>query len=224
MLILLDFDGVIVDSVRECYVVSKETYYGYVKFPFNEADYRNQFFKYRGLVRPAHEYMCLHRALEAHFNGAVEGVDVLFHRFAEKASSEESESFEEKFFFTRSLYQQRDFQGWIGMNPLTDFGVTLMGASGENVYIVTTKNRQATEAILDYYRISVSGIYANEEIKSAGTKGKLITSILDEKSESEAVFVDDAVEHLDTVEDDRVSCFFANWGYGENSDYIEYRF
>ncbi len=32
----------------------------------------------------------------------------------------------------------------------------------------------------------------------------------------EAMFLDDAVGHLDTVKDDRVTCFFADWGYGHD--------
>ena len=40
----------------------------------------------------------------------------------------------------------------------------------------------------------------------------------------DALFLDDAVEHLDTIKDRRVKCFFADWGYGENSSYEVYKF
>lgn len=223
-MIFLDFDGVIVDSIDECYVISTETYYGFAKFTYDPEEYKEQFYTYRGLVKPAREYLNLHRAIEERFGGAVENIDGLFHKSVKQTTIEESDSFEKKFFFARSQRQNKDFAGWIEMNPLTNFGKTLVGLPNSNVYIVTTKNRMATEAILGHYRIAVAGIYANEEIKSAGSKGTLIRSVLDAMNESEAIFVDDAIEHLDTVNDKRVKCYFAAWGYGENTKYSEFQF
>ena len=42
---------------------------------------------------------------------------------------------------------------------------------------------------------------------------------MDQANEKQALFVDDAAEHLDTVDDKRVKCCFADWGYGQNSGY-----
>ena len=43
--------------------------------------------------------------------------------------------------------------------------------------------------------------------------------ILDKMNKNNAIFIDDAIEHLETVADRRVDCYFADWGYGENKDY-----
>ena len=43
-LIALDFDGVIIDSIEECFQVSKEVYYGFNQFPFDEDLYKSLFF------------------------------------------------------------------------------------------------------------------------------------------------------------------------------------
>ena len=32
-----------------------------------------------------------------------------------------------------------------------------------------------------------------------------------------AIFIDDAQEHLDTVFNKNVNCFFADWGYGQKN-------
>ena len=42
---------------------------------------------------------------------------------------------------------------------------------------------------------------------------------MDLKKENEGVFIDDTVEHLETVSDNRVRWFFADWGYGKNKGY-----
>ena len=123
--------------------------------------------------------------------------------------------FEFLFFSKRTYYQKTNFLKWVELNPITDFGNYLISRNNEDIYIVTTKNRFATEALLKHYKISVREIFANDEIKTFGTKGKLISNILDRESIDQAYFIDDSISHLETVDDNRIKCFFADWGYGE---------
>ena len=37
-LIALDFDGVVIDSIEECYQVSKDVYYGFNQIDFDEVN------------------------------------------------------------------------------------------------------------------------------------------------------------------------------------------
>lgn len=228
MISFLDLDGVIIDSIEECYQISLETYFGYAKFPFPVSEYKDLFYKYRGLVGPARQYLCLHRAIEkycSHSAGAeTSNVEDLFCKFTECTSTAEADEFERKFFFSRSLRQEKNFAAWIKLNPLTEFGQSLIKNEMQNICIITTKNKKATQAILQFYQIPVMDIFANDEIKSAGSKGALISKVLDSKAESEALFIDDSVEHLNTVTDKRVKCFFACWGYGNNTNYPFYEF
>lgn len=216
MIKFLDFDGVIVDSINECYIISCETYYGYSAFPHDKDIYKKLFYKYRGLVKPASEYCCLHKAIEEYLLEGKDSVDMIFHKNVDELTRDAADIFEKKFFHTRLLYQENNFLAWIEMNPLTEFGQLLIERENSDIFIVTTKNRQATESILEHYNISVAGIYANEEIKSAGNKGNVISGIMDIIKINESMFLDDAVEHLETVSDNRVRCFFADWGYGVN--------
>ena len=222
MLTFLDFDGVIVDSIEECYLVSKKAYFGYANFPFPEFEYKDLFYKYRGLVRPPYEYMFLHKAIELHMQNKNHKVRKLFGKMISKGPDKDSMFFEKEFFYIRDLFKSDNFDNWVSINPLTKFGKTLVGNQNPNVNIITTKNRDATESLLDYYNIPVSAIYANDEIKKIGSKGKVIKLILDKKKENSAIFVDDATEHLETVSDSRIQCFFADWGYGENTKFPIY--
>jgi len=217
MLTFLDFDGVIIDSIEECYTVSLETYYGFARFPYEKNEYRKLFYKYRGLVRPACEYMVLHRAIESFLHERNGSVDIIFRKMLESGSKKEKESFEKFFFYRRKQHKDNNIDSWVAMNPLTAFGKKMIGKEHPNTYIVTTKNMEATEVLLDYYNINVAGIYASDDIKRVGSKGSLITQLLNDKNEDRCVFVDDAVEHLDTVEDNRIKCYFADWGYGKNT-------
>jgi hypothetical protein len=219
MIKFLDFDGVIVDSIDECYAVSCETYYGSSVFQYDKDIYKELFYKFRGLVKPASEYCCLHKSIEEYLLKGADSVDEIFHRNVNEFSRNEADIFEKNFFYTRLLHQENNFLAWIEMNPLTEFGKLLVGRENNDIYIVTTKNKSAVESILKHYNISVAGIYANDEIKSAGNKGSLINGIMDLQNEKKSMFLDDAVEHLMTVSDDRVRCYFADWGYGINQSY-----
>ena len=39
-------------------------------------------------------------------------------------------------------------------------------------------------------------------------KGEIISSIMDEKNLKEAIFIDDSQDHLKSVNDKRVNCFY----------------
>lgn len=223
MLNFFDFDGVIVNSIDECYLVSKGLYFGYANFPYDEGEYKALFYKYRGLVRPVYEYMILHESIEAYLRGNGHDIGELFKEISSVKSGKDKDFFEKEFFYKRSLYQSDDMENWLSMNPIMPFGKTLMGKDNNDVIIVTTKNKEATKVLLEHYKIKVSKVYANDEIKSYGNKGLLITHVMDENNIKEAIFLDDAIEHLETVKDSRVRCFFADWGYGVNSNYELYQ-
>lgn len=221
MIKFLDMDGVIIDSIEECYKVSKDTYFKDRAFTYSEDKYRKIFFKYRGYVRPPYEYFCLHDAIVKFYDKQFEDFEFIeyFNNTSKKLQHEAKIAFEETFFSIRLDYQNNDFDYWIQMNPLTSFGETLKSKNNADTIVITTKNMQATKKILNFYKIGVDKVYANDQVRDSGTKGKLIKEVMDDMNALDGMFLDDSVEHLDTVDDDRVKCYFADWGYGINTDY-----
>ena len=217
-------DGVIIDSIEECYRVSKDAYYKNKSFIYSEDRYKKIFFKYRGYVRPPYEYFCIHDAIEYFYYKQFEDLEFInfFNNTSKKFQHEDKVAFEETFFTIRLDYQNNDFDSWIKMNPLTSFGETLKSKNNANTIVITTKNMQAAKKILNFYKIGVDKIYSNDEVRNSGTKGKLIKQIMDDLNALDGMFLDDSVEHLDTVDDDRVKCYFADWGYGANTNYPIY--
>ena len=183
--------------------------------------YKKFFFKYRGLVNPPYEYFCLHESIEYFYKKKFD--DEEFYKFFKKSSGDLSfkkkHLFEQRFFNTRKIYQEQDFKSWIKMNPLTDFGKNLENKKHKNTFIITTKDLDASKKILNFYEIIVEKIYSNVEVRNAGSKGQLINQVMKEKNGLEGIFIDDSTEHLDTVYDKRIKCFFADWGYGKNTNY-----
>ncbi|MBN4066920.1 hypothetical protein JYU14_02435 [Simkania negevensis] len=217
--LFLDFDGVIADSIEECFVISSQVYYGFTSATSDLNRSRHDlFYQHRGLVHPPWEYCALHRTIEKTLATGSADFSALFHTVKETMSQKEKTSFEHLFFSLRRHYQS-DFATWSAMNPATEFGTFLSGRAVKHLYIVTTKNEDAVKNLLAHYRITVTDIFSHAHYNQYGCKGKLISAILDRHNLHEAIFIDDAVEHLDSVTDPRVQCYFADWGYGENNDY-----
>ena len=105
MIKFLDMDGVIIDSIEECYKVSKDTYFQDRAFIYSEDKYRKIFFKYRGYVRPPYEYFCLHDAIIKFYDKQFEDIDFIkyFNNTSKKLQHEAKITFEETFFFLKNL-------------------------------------------------------------------------------------------------------------------------
>ena len=75
---------------------------------------------------------------------------------------------------------------------------------------------------MEYYDISYEKIYSVKDIKKFKSKGNLISNLIDKKKANSATFIDDSSEHLDSVTDKRINCYFADWGYGNNNEIRPY--
>tara|TARA_B100001245_G_C22598782_1_gene296704 strand:- start:72 stop:590 length:519 start_codon:yes stop_codon:yes gene_type:complete len=129
-----------------------------------------------------------------------------------------SNNFEKRFFSIRRKLQKENLREWMLFNPLTKFGEYIKKEKPENVIIVTNKNVDSAKGIVDYYKISTKNIYGDDEVKDAGSKGRLLSDILNNSSLSKMIFIDDSIEHLDTVKNEKIKCYFADWGYGKDID------
>ena len=102
---------------------------------------------------------------------------------------------------------------------MTKFGIYIKDHIKDNIVIVTTKDVESAKKIITYYNINVKSIYGNNDVRYAGSKGSLLDYILSISTYDKMIFIDDYVGHLDTVKNDNIECCFADWGYGENTNY-----
>jgi hypothetical protein len=213
----LDFDGVIIDSIKECFIVSKEQYFEIDNKLVSNA-HKSLFFKWRGITGPAWQFLVLHRAIAAFLVDNKQDIRSLFHHMCENIDAAERRKIEQHFFSIRKKYQA-DLEKWFLLNPLTEYGLFLQEHTLDNYHIVTTKNREAVEMLLDHYQIKIRSIFDVEDYHKWQTKGRVIFSVMEKSGAQEGIFVDDSVVHLDTIDDSRITCYFAPWGYGENTFY-----
>tara|TARA_B100001057_G_scaffold80535_1_gene75779 strand:- start:12604 stop:13296 length:693 start_codon:yes stop_codon:yes gene_type:complete len=221
--IFLDFDGVIVDSIKECYLVSKDTYFGFINNYKSNKEYEKLFHKYRYLVGPVPQYMVLHRVLDDFCNNKIMEIQIKKHfkKLEKDLSNSIKNHYEYIFFKTRDFYK-KDLKKWVELHSLTMFGKTLQNkVLGTNYNILTTKDKKSVELLCDFYNINISNIFSNKEYNLNGSKGKIISDFIDRTQYESAIFIDDSVHHLNTVKDKRVKLYFANWGYDKSPNKYE---
>lgn len=219
----LDFDGVIIDSVNECFLVSKDIYYGFANFKYDINVYKKIFYAFRGLVNPPFEYIVLHKTIECYLKNNSLDFKLKFAELKKGVNQDQKNKFGCLFFQLRKYYQ-KDINNWLSLHHITDFGKTLQNKKLPDYFIVTTKNKESVRLLLNYFNIKIENIFDIEYYRQLGSKGKIISNFLDNSKYNEAVFIDDSVENLYSANDKRIKCYFADWGYGANTTYENYKF
>jgi phosphoglycolate phosphatase-like HAD superfamily hydrolase len=213
--IFLDFDGVIVDSIRECYIISFNSYYDIDDFKYDKQAYEDLFYKYRYLAGPVYQFMSLHNMLEKVINTDLnesESIE-LFNKIDSEYSLELKKQYEYTFFQNRKLYK-KNMKDWLNLHELTEFGKSIQQLEDStHHYIITTKDKDSVKLLCDYFSICINNIFSKDDYNSIGSKGEIISNFLDRSEYESVVFIDDSVKHLDSVDDSRVKLFFANWAY-----------
>lgn len=240
-LILLDFDGVIVDSAPECF----ETAYEAVLSLGNKSNcnellsikqtsknkLKSVFIFYRGIVGPPEHFLSLlllsKKLIDENKVYQIDNNELLniFNNLNIKKNLDLI-NFKKVFFQIRSE-NLRKFQTFISMNLPTNFTQLLISEIGKiwPFYILSSKDEKTIKLWLDYYKVEVKGIIGNKSLEGFNNNKYLLVKnyFFDlEKNFTGGLFIDDFVENLDSrFIKLGIKTYFANWGYGKNNENIE---
>lgn len=220
-LLALDFDGVVSDSAREAFVVARRTYAdlrpGTALRERAEEPLWRAFLALMPLGNRAEDYAAALAAIEA-------GVDdELADQAAYDAWREAQEpgwlqAFHRRFYEVRTALSETDRAAWLAMlGPYPRLLEILRRRAGSCAYaIASAKDRRSVGILLAHY--GVAELFAPDLIvdKEAGvTKDGHLRHLarLHGVDFAEITFLDDKVNHLDTVAPLGVRCGLATWGY-----------
>jgi len=224
--IVLDFDGVICNSINECMLVSHHSYYGNIISNLNELaeipiNQKKEFIKYRYLVGPAYEYFYLWESIKLK-NKTKEKVDVFFNRQVKNIKPKIKNKYLNIFYENRKKLKNYNINQWIKLNP---FYLGISDALSKkinlnNIFIVTSKDYESVNDLLiaNNIQISSSHIYSYE--KSLDKK-ILFKMLIDENNieVNNINFIDDKLSHLENVLSLGIKCYLALWGYISPTSY-----
>lgn len=210
--LFLDFDGVLCDSLQECFASSAVAYFGYQIDNCGPAltrlwaELSPVFTRLRPYIREGADYLLLHRMIQENrlphnqsdFDQALEGVGATV-----------MQEFKTKLYQVREAMLAHRRADWLAQNPLyPGLRAPLVRLAGaQDVYILSTKKAEFIAEILLSHQVP----WSLDRIIYTGSRKKL-DIIRAEFGAGPAQLIDDQIDHLDFGATD-VDCRLAEWGY-----------
>jgi phosphoglycolate phosphatase-like HAD superfamily hydrolase len=218
-LLITDFDGVLCDSVQECFLVAYNTYKRLYTPSFQrvlnlaeiEPAKREQFRKLRPYLKGAEDMVPIFLAVEecAPIKNQLE-----FDRWRDKHQAQLA-TYQQAFYAERDYLQRHAKAVWLSLNPLFDgIGEALRQQNSfKSVWILTTKRQQDVLEIFHYQGISFP---ADQVIYiQAAAKSKKLLEILRTNGvvPSESVYIEDQIDFLVEAQKHGIGSYLVAWGY-----------
>lgn len=208
----LDFDGVLCDSLEECYRSSwlalGNAAVGRVLPPEPPAEegYRSRFRACRPFIRSGEDYLVVH---EWAARGAVPHDQAEFDASLTAKGPEEMARLKERLYAVREKLLEHHRDRWLSWNPLYPGVADALRSQADNpaVWILSTKKAEFITQILQ--RQGVPWPAARTVYTGPRRKLDLIAEL---NPGGTAVLLDDQIDHLDFASP-TVGCFLALWGY-----------
>lgn len=212
-LLVLDFDGVICDSLEECYVSSWTAYRElFLGRPPSDppADARGPFRALRPYVRSGEDFVLIQQLVS---RKAAAGSQAEFDREWEKPGAPARRQFKDLYYRARTALFDRDPEAWLSMSRIYPHVPKALAGLSPRVplYVLSTKKPQFVSATLRANQLSVAEghvLYSEEEPKLA-----TVERLTRELSPREAVFVEDQIDALRANRNPRIRTYLATWGY-----------
>lgn len=209
----LDFDGVICDSIHECFENSYLAYkilnpeLNIPGHPMNS--WKITFYKFRGLVRPSKNFYFLWKLI---INGEEIPSDTVQFESQATAFSDSSERFEGIFTEVRARILTLNQERFISQNPLFQDVKENWSSLRNPLYIVTAKDPALARLILQANSLEVTDIFGKGSGSKSSTLLKLST--MHHIDISQIYFVDDNPEFVREASKVGARVGLAKWGYG----------
>ncbi len=222
-LLALDFDGVISDSAREAFLVALRTYHEL--HPSSSLPEPRQAPETEGLYARFVELMPLGNraedfavALAALESGTELQDQAEYDRYFASQSATRLQQFHTRFYEHRHAWSDRDPEEWLSlMAPYPEI-VDLLKRRGADteLAIATAKDRDSVEKLL--VRYGLEDLFAKDRLldKETGRDKRAHLEAIRERTgvpAAEILFVDDKLNHLDSVRALGVRTALAGWGY-----------
>lgn len=216
----LDFDGVIVNSTKECLYVALETYKELNKEKSNDftpTQYK-QLIKLRPMVRGAHEYL---KAIAIVLNK----INISSHELFSKLPIENFydkkfiNTFRENFYKKRNNLISNDIEYWVNLHEYYFDIFNLMKErlnknKNENIYIISLKDKSSISNLLRFKGIkNLPFILDCEDINNKPEGLDQVCKKYDFQK-NEILFIDDNPLHLnECIIEGYENCYLPEWNH-----------
>jgi len=223
--LVLDCDGVILDSARESFAVARVAYRDLT--PGSELDGRDEealrkrFVELMPLGNRAEDFGAVMRALDTDLELPDQQA---YDRFRDSFDDDWLANYHRHFYEVRHALAAASQESWLRlMQPYAPVVQLLREREGQVAYaLATAKDRPSVETIFAFHGLDAlfpAHLILDKEIGSNKQAHlQQLAELLDLPFE-EMTFVDDKVNHLDSVAELGVRCALAAWGYNGPREY-----
>lgn len=219
--LLIDFDGVICDSIKEnyelCSLNSKE---------FNiEMVSGHLFNEFRWMVRIPDEYLALLETLSKVSKEQIHcDHNNVYELFKQKVSinieNKRAKLFREMFFENRKKIKSKNFTRWLNLHKIYAEAIQILNYSWPSIHIVSSKDSESIRTILHHNNLlnKINFIWGSD----LGDKIVYFQSLKIINS-GEFIYIDDHLDNLETALSYQSFPILANWGYvcpDKNNNYM----
>lgn len=212
MILALDFDGVIWDSVDECYEVARRALKAMGEEP--PGDFQKQFRQARWMVRTGDEFYPVVKLIEERPDTDFTTLDRSEFQQRKAELQERSEIFHREFYAQRQRLRDQEFERWRELQrPYSQVLEALprLRKAFQDTVIVTTKDEGSVHRLLGSVGVELPVLGKEfstdkaEQIRHLAAERGVPTDLV--------VMVDDLVDNLLQVEPTGARLTLANWGY-----------
>ncbi|MCD4784853.1 MAG: HAD family hydrolase [Candidatus Eremiobacteraeota bacterium] len=219
-LIAFDFDGVIWNSVDECFHLGYRVFKEMEgKIPADDSILMEKFRHGRYLAKTGDDFYILFRMMKQ--DPSIDFNETTFDQFfsCRERYSEKINDFSKGFYNERWRTQEKDIETWLSLQgPYPDVMEQLPGLKDEflDVAICSAKDESTINLLIARYNQSYC-VYGREHSKY---KPDLIRAIAREMQieSSKIIFIDDLMENLRHVKSTDCICIMADWGYNNKRE------
>jgi FMN phosphatase YigB (HAD superfamily) len=205
--IFLDFDGVMCDSINECFV-SSWIAYGSGRPTISVPIHDYQLFRsYRPFIRRGGDYVLLQRCIDL---GISLNSQEDFDAQESFAGDAQMDKYHGEFYAAREELLRTDRTYWLGLNRVYPAVHDALKKAAGSAWILTTKKVDFALEIAQSQGLA----WDRDRIICSGKQKKLdIIANMIGSGQSRAVFVDDQIDHFEGRAGQRIDCYLAAWGY-----------
>jgi phosphoglycolate phosphatase-like HAD superfamily hydrolase len=212
-LLVLDFDGVICDSVDEAFLASWTAYHGLYRKDEPTAvpvTLHRDFARLRPFIRTGEDFVLIQDLLAT--GKTVENQEQ-FDEALRRMGDATRDSFKEIFYQARTRLLETERTLWLSLNriyPHVDKALRMM-AGWKDFVILSTKKPQFINEVLVFHGLTVP----QERILYSDREPKLMVTerVRNEGGYTTAILVEDQIDHIRDNVNPRVGVRLATWGY-----------
>lgn len=221
-MLIFDYDGVLLDSVREIAVTAYNMLEGTIVTRLNQLPQNalELFLRNRFHVQPIGDAPVLMKwCLEIGESDPDKLLSPVEYQEIIQQVDEPVAARTTRFFETRNQFKSKDVEAWTALNaPVQPLWRIMIENPTENLVLLTNKNRDATISLSNHFglKISDNNVYSGDH---GTTKIENMTKIMQRFRKPAYTFIDDSVKNLRELdvhfnkEEKTISLIFATWGY-----------